>query len=103
MRPFPFRADERGRERKCGNYADDKSRMHLPNPTRQQHPSRVCGANCHAIFCKAKPDKGALVEAALNGNQQTMKTARRAVATGFAAWNVLTGQLLKRLIAPEIP
>jgi hypothetical protein len=39
--------------------------MHLPNPTRQQHPSRVCGANCHAIFAKQNPTN-TLVEAALN-------------------------------------
>jgi hypothetical protein len=28
--------------------------MHLQDPSRKQHPSRVCDANCHAIFCKAK-------------------------------------------------
>jgi len=55
--------------------------MHLPNPTRQQHPSRVCGANCHAIFAKQNLTK-ALVEAALNGISRSPN-----VATGL--WPVV--------------
>src|SRR5204863_723919 len=55
MWPLLFSGNEQARNRKCGNYAGDKSRMHLPNPSRKQHASRVCGANCHAIFAKQNP------------------------------------------------
>jgi hypothetical protein len=55
MLPLLFSADDRARNRKRGNYAGDKSRMHLQNSSRKQHPSRVCGANCHAIFAKQNP------------------------------------------------
>jgi hypothetical protein len=55
MLPFLFSANDRAGNRKRGNYAGDKSRMHLQNPSRKQHPSRVCGANCHAIFAKQNP------------------------------------------------
>src|SRR6478735_7090432 len=55
MWPFLISADDHVRDRKYGNYAGDKSRMHLPSPTRQQRLSRVWGANCHAIFAKQNP------------------------------------------------
>jgi hypothetical protein len=56
MLPLLFSTNDRARNRKRGNYAGDKSRMHLQNPSRKQHPSRVCGAHCHAIFAKQNPE-----------------------------------------------
>src|SRR3954454_13270443 len=34
MWPLLFSGNDQVRNRKCGNYAGDKSRMHLPNPSR---------------------------------------------------------------------
>jgi hypothetical protein len=76
VRPFLFSVDDHVRDRKYGNYAGDKSRMHLPNPTRQQRLSRVscfgrigisppAAVNGEIAACNHDADIGAALRASL--------------------------------------